>query len=123
MIVGGQADDKVEDKAYAMSLSPTVDVPSCLESICDFPHYVQPTSAAIFDDGLPTVCGGRNSDTSPHTFYNECYKFNFTNAWEYSGSKHFRNIHSGGKHFYNYFLYRKPKNMHLKLYYHFRCSN
>ena len=97
MIVGGQSDEKDEDKVYALSLSPTVDVPSCLDSICDFPNYVQPTSTAILEDGLPTVCGGRNRNTNPWTYYRECFKFNFTDAWEYSGSKSFANIHSGGK--------------------------
>ena len=98
MIVGGTSNEKSEDKAYALSLSPSVDVPSCLESICDFPHYVQDGMAAIFDDGLPTVCGGVSTD--PLKFYTECYKFNFTNAWEYSGSKHYKTLHTGGFHLF-----------------------
>ena len=54
MIVGGQihseTEDKTLDKAYALSLDPDVEVPSCLSSICDFPHYVQPASQAVFED-------------------------------------------------------------------------
>ena len=40
MIVGGNS-GKSEDKAYALSLNPSVKIPSCLETICDFPHYVE----------------------------------------------------------------------------------
>ena len=101
MVVGGRSwnPEKTEDKGYALSLNPSsVDVPSCLETICDFPHYIESPSMGIFEDGLPTVCGGRgrNMNTVPHTYYNECFKFNFTNnAWEFSGSKHFPGIHTG----------------------------
>ena len=88
MIVGGQSDNpsKTEDKAYALSLDRSVDVPSCLDRICDFPHYVRGASSAIFEDGLPTVCGGIDENNSA---MKECYKYNFTNAWDYAGTKNF----------------------------------
>ena len=95
MIVGGQSNNpsqgpsKTEDKAYALSLDRSVDVPSCLDRICDYPHYVRGASSAIFEDGLPTVCGGRYENTSPTTYYKECYKYNFTNAWDFTGSKNY----------------------------------
>ena len=117
MIVGGQSSEKYEDKAYAFSLSPSVDVPSCLESICDFPNYVRPSSAAVFDDGLPTVCGGVDTNS----MYNQCFKFNFTNAWEYSGSKHVKRHGVGGKHFKT-FLWNKVYRMNLKAYSQYRCQ-
>ena len=96
LIVGGQSAEKTEDKAFALSLHPTVDVPSCLTSICDFPHYVRGPPMAVFDDNLPTVCGGRNQNNSPHTYYNQCFKLNLTNnGWELSGSKDIMRIHTG----------------------------
>ena len=98
MIVGGQSDnpDKTEDKAYALSLDRSVGVPSCLDTICDFPHYVREATAGIFGDGLPTVCGGFDGNNSPATFFNECYKYNFTNAWDFAGSKNYAK-HTLGK--------------------------
>ena len=99
MIVGGGSSNprKSEDKAYALSLNPSsVAIPSCLEAICDFPHYVETPSMGIFDDGLPTVCGGRNVNDDPDTYHRECYKFNVTNnGWEYSGSKNIQGVHTG----------------------------
>ena len=101
MVVGGGAGNpnprKSEDKAYALSLNPpSVAIPSCLETICDFPHYVETPSMGIFDDGLPTVCGGRNVNDDPDTYHRECYKFNVTNnGWEYSGSKNIQGVHTG----------------------------
>ena len=93
MIVGGRSAEKTEDKAYALSLHPSVDVPSCLTSICDFPNYVKGASMATFDDNLPVVCGGGNYDTG--TYYDQCYKFNLSNNWEYSGSKDISRIYTG----------------------------
>ena len=96
LIVGGQSAEKTEDKAFALSLHPSVEVPSCMTSICDFPHYVRGTSTAVFDDNLPTVCGGRNE--SPWTYYNQCFKLNLTNnGWELSGSKDIMRVHTGKK--------------------------
>ena len=102
MIVGGAARPsggpyRSEDKAYALSLNPSlVAIPSCLETICDFPHYVETPSMGIFEDGLPTVCGGRNINNDPHVYHRECYKFNVTNnGWEYSGSKNIQGVHTG----------------------------
>ena len=101
MIVGGQSYDsttyKSEDKAYALSLNPSsVDIPSCLETICDFPHYVEGPSMAVFD-GLPTVCGGRNINTDPDTYHTECYEFNVTeNSWgQPLGHKNIEGVHTG----------------------------
>ena len=96
MVVGGASDEKVTDKAYAISLKSSVAVPSCLESICDFPNYIYSAVSAIFEDGLPTVCGGRK-DTSPLTYYKECYKFNYTDAWDPAGTKNYFSAHSGRK--------------------------
>ena len=84
MVVGGQSDEKTEDKGYVISLDDTIPVPSCLQSICDFPHYFLAATSGIFGDGLPTVCGGRK--VSPYTYYDSCYKFNYTNAWVPAGS-------------------------------------
>ena len=84
MVVGGRSDQKGEDKGYVISLDDSVPVPTCLQSICDFPHYFYGATSGIFDDGLPTICGGRNP--SPSTYYDSCYKFNFTNAWEPAGT-------------------------------------
>ena len=94
MIVGGQSSEKSEDKTYALSLDPQVEVPSCLRNMCDFPRYFEGASAGIFEDGLPTVCGGRTRG-SPQVYHKDCFKFNFTNAWEYSGSKSFFTSHTG----------------------------
>ena len=102
MIVGGANRNpyKSEDKAYALSLSPSsVDIPSCLETLCDFPHYVECPSMALFD-GMPTVCGGRNANSDPHIYHTECYQFNFTrNNWgdaaEPLGYKNFQGVHTG----------------------------
>ena len=96
MVVGGRSVDKSEDKAYALTLNRWVDVPSCLSSICDFPHYFEAATTGMFEDGLPMICGGRNQKTDPFTYYKECYKYNFTNAWEYTGSKNFPLIHCPG---------------------------
>ena len=109
MIVGGAARNpsKSEDKAYALSLNPSsVDIPSCLETICDFPHYVETPSMGIFEDGLPTVCGGRNVNTNPNTYHRECYKFNVTNnGWQYSGSKNIEGVHTGKYFAINIFFF------------------
>ena len=84
MIVGGaayQPSRKSEDKAYTLSLDPSVEVPSCLATICDFPRYVECPSMATFD-GLPTICGGRDINADPETYHTECYQFNITrNSW------------------------------------------
>ena len=95
MIVGGKTNEgdsangvwKSTDKAYALSLNRKVNVPRCLQSICDYDHYVTYPTTAIFEDGLPTVCGGTkyNSPNSP-TYLRECFKYNFTNAWSKSGT-------------------------------------
>ena len=103
MIVGGGVLEdgrwKSSDKAYGMSLNSRVKVPTCLESICDFPHYVYNPTTAIFQDGLPTVCGGSNLNTNPYTNYVECHKYNFTDAWTYSGSMEHHAAY--GKSFFN----------------------
>ena len=85
MIVGGKSYNpagKSEHKAYALSLdSSSADIPSCLDSLCDFPHHVHAPLMAIFD-GFPTVCGGRNQNDGENDYYTECYQFNFTrNSW------------------------------------------
>ena len=100
MIVGGRSHNprKTEDKAYALSLKPSsVDIPSCLETICDYPLYVEAPLMAIFEDGLPTICGGRDENSSPVTYHRECYKFNVTeNGWGLPlGSKNFQGVHTG----------------------------
>ena len=100
MIVGGTYYEEREgsrvwkssDKAYALSLDRKVDVPRCLESICDFDHYTAYPTTAIFQDGLPTVCGGTNYGTSPATSFVECFKYNFTNAWAHSGSMEHQHV-------------------------------
>ena len=97
MIVGGQSNNpsKTGDKAYALSLDRSVDVPSCLDTICDFPHYVRGAATAIFEDRLPTICGGRDENTDPIKVFKECYKYNFTNAWDYAGTKNYAEVASG----------------------------
>ena len=101
MVVGGQSDEKTEDKGYVISLDDTIPVPSCLQSICDFPHYFHAATSGIFADGLPTVCGGRKN--SPMTYYDSCYKFNYTNAWEPAGSMTSSLSHAGE---FKYFINR-----------------
>ena len=123
MIVGGAVHEptrKSEDKAYALSLNPSsVDIPSCLETICDFPHYVETPSMGIFEDGLPTVCGGRNINTNPHIYHRECYKFNVTNnGWEYSGSKNIEGVHTGKYFAINIFFSISLSNVNG-----YRCSS
>ena len=95
MVVGGRktgttgayADEINTDKTYAFSLDDSVPVPSCLQSlVCDFPRYFRGAVSAIFDDGLPTVCGGQNGDPHEVERYNDCYKFNFTDGWREAGS-------------------------------------
>ena len=93
MVVGGGSDEKVEDKGYVISLDDSVPVPACLTSICDFPHYVHAATSGIFEDGLPTICGGRKN--SPYTYYKSCYKFNYANNWEPAGSMSFSASHGG----------------------------
>ena len=113
MIVGGATNDpsrKSEDKAYALSLRPSsVEVPSCLERICDFPHYIECPSMAIFDNGLPTVCGGRRHTGSAYVHYKECYQFNHTeNGWGLPiGSKDKQGVHTGKSYLLHFasFLY------------------
>ena len=102
MIVGGRSSNpgKTEDKAYTLSLTPSsADIPSCIETICDFPHYVEMSSFANFD-GLPTVCGGRNTNDGENDYHTECYQFNFTrNSWgdpsEPLGYKNLKGAHTG----------------------------
>lgn len=97
LIVGGQSAEKTEDKAYALSLDPSVEIPSCLRSISSFPYSVYSASTAIFDDGKPTICGGRIEFPLNRTkgYYEDCYKLNFTNEWEYSGFKNVLQVHTG----------------------------
>ena len=103
MIVGGASQvptRRSEDKVYALSLNPSsVDIPSCLETLCDFPHYTESPTGAIFN-GLPTVCGGRDVGTEPDTYHTECYQFNFTrNSWgdpaEPLCYKNIKGVHTG----------------------------
>ena len=93
MIVGGESSGGVEhDSAYALSLDPDVPVPSCLRTICDFPHPTYYPIGAVFEDGLPTICGGENDDS----VYKECYKYNYTtNIW---GNGNTGSVPSGLKH-------------------------
>ena len=93
MVVGGHSDQKTEDKGYVISLDDSVPVPTCLQSICDFPHYFYAATSGIFDDGLPTICGGRKD--SPYTYYDSCYKFNYTNAWEPAGTMKYPAAYAG----------------------------
>ena len=103
MIVGGKSSNpawKCENKAYALSLdTSSAEVPSCLNPLCDFPHYVHAPLMAIFD-GFPTVCGGRNQNDGENNYYTECYQFNFTrNSWgdpaEPLSHKKIAGIHTG----------------------------
>ena len=92
MVVG----DGSTDSAYALSLDPHVPVPSCLRTICDFPHPVQSPAGAVFEDNLPTFCGGARSYGSG-TVYKECYKYNYTtNLW---GDGNTGSVPSGLKHY------------------------
>ena len=93
MVVGGDSDDKIEDKGNVISLHDSVPVPRCLQSICDFPDYVHAAISGVMKDGLPIVCGGRKR--SPYAYYNTCYRFNYTNAWEPMGSTSFALSHAG----------------------------
>ena len=94
MVVGGASDEKVTDKAYAISLKSSVAVPSCLEYICDMRNYVYAAISAIFEDRLPTICGGRKN--SPSTYDKECYKFNYSDAWDpVPGGKNYFSALSG----------------------------
>ena len=89
MVVGGQSDNSSStDKGYVISLDDRVSIPSCLEFVCDFRYYFHYASTAILD-GLPTICGGQNfnDDGETRVYHNECYKFNFSNAWTPAGSK------------------------------------
>ena len=97
MVVGGEKDGVIAtDKGYIISLDDNVPIPSCIESLCDFPHYFYSATSGIFEDGLPTVCGGRNLDRpGPLEYYGECYKFNYTNAWEQAGSMSYELSHAG----------------------------
>ena len=92
MLVGGHSNEKPEDKGYIISLNNSVSVPKCLQSICDFPHYVYGATSGIFEDGLPTVCGGRGT---PYEYYDSCYKFNYTNAWEPAGTMKYPAAYAG----------------------------
>ena len=100
MIVGGGSavpNRRSEDKSYVLPLDPSIDIPSCLETLCDFPHYIASPTGALFN-GLPTVCGGRDGATN--TYHTECYQFNFTrNSWgdpaEPLGHKKIGGIHTG----------------------------
>ena len=92
MVVG----DGSTDSAYALSLDPHVPVPSCLRTICDFPHPVQSPVGAVFGDNLPTFCGGAKSYASSMV-YKECYKYNYTtNLW---GDGNIGSVPSGFKHY------------------------
>ena len=94
MVVGGASDEKLEDKGYVISLDDNVPVPTCLQSVCDYPNYFYAATAGTFEDGLPTVCGGRNHNTQ-YTLYDSCYKFNYTNAWEPAGTLSYKASHDG----------------------------
>ena len=102
MIVGGGSavpNRRSEDKSYVLPLDPSIDIPSCLETLCDFPHYIASPTGALFN-GLPTVCGGRDGATN--TYHTECYQFNFTrNSWgdpaEPIGHKNILGVHTGKK--------------------------
>ena len=94
MVVGGQDQHGQVDKGYAISLKSAVAVPSCLESICDYPNYVYSPISAIFDDGLPTVCGGRKGIPTTE-YFSECYKFNYSNAWQAAGTRNYKSVHVG----------------------------
>ena len=109
MVVGGG--DPAVDSAYALSLDPDVPVPSCLQTICDFPHRAHALVGAVFEDNLPTFCGG-STDWTSNTVHQECYKYNYTtNLWGDgtsgsvpSGSKHFAASHTGMHVKYNQML-------------------
>ena len=92
MVVGGSSDGKVEDKGYVISLNDSIAVPSCLQSICDFPYYFYGATSGIFKD-LPTICGGRKDN--PSIYSDNCYKFNYTNAWEPAGAMKTPASHGG----------------------------
>ena len=97
MIVGGRSAQGSEDKGYVKRLDdPSRPLPHCLSSICDFEYYFEGAATAMFD-GLPTICGGRNSKTSPHTYHKECWKFSFANGtrWVRAGTKNYDSIHAG----------------------------
>ena len=105
MVVGGSTHNyySVTDKGFAISLKSSVAVPSCLESICDYPNYVYSPISAIFDDGLPTICGGRKH-SSPHEYYSQCFKFNYSNAWEAAGTRNYKSVHVGFSYIPNWGL-------------------
>ena len=110
MIVGGHSSEGgSSDKAYALNLDPTKDVPTCLRHICDFPHVVDLPTTAIFQDGLPAVCGGwKNNDK----FYKSCYKFNYTNAWVPAGSRNDFAVWKG----WIFFSYHNPLSSLISYY-------
>ena len=83
-------DSSSTDKGYVISLDDKVPVPSCLEFVSDFRYYFHAASSAVLEDGLPTICGGQNfNDGITMVYHNECYKYNFSNAWIDSGFKNF----------------------------------
>ena len=64
-IIGGRQQNEVDsNKIDVLSLDPSVEVPSCLKNVSDFPVALNnPTTATFpspagFGPGLPTVCGG-----------------------------------------------------------------
>ena len=59
MIWGGS----YSNDAYALSLREDVPVPACLETIPNYPMPIWSPLAHVFDDGLPTSCGGFTSKT------------------------------------------------------------
>ena len=93
MVGGESTGDLEDDSAYALSLDPDVPVPSCLQTMCDFPHPAHDPIGAVFEDGLPTFCGGENDGS----VYKECYKYNYTtNLW---GDGNTGSVPSGSKHY------------------------
>ena len=95
MVVGGQKEDEyASNKGFVISLDDKVPIPSCLQSICDYPHYINAATSGIFADGLPTICGGRTN--KPNVYHDSCYKFNYTNAWQPAGSMSYNLSHAGG---------------------------
>ena len=96
MIMGGRsANDGNRDKVYTLSLKSSVPKPTCLRTICDYPHRANYPIGAVFGDNLPTFCGGGDG-----TIYRACYKYNYTtNLW---GNSTQGSIPSGYKNFATY---------------------
>ena len=125
MIVGGKKNGEINtNKVYVMSLDPDVSIPSCMDwppptfypRHCDFPHSLRAATTAIFEDGLPTVCGGYNDDGIHDLHFKECFKFNFTDGgWHYLGMTNLFSSSAGEDKYSFSFVHFKPGDCSLRL--------